>query len=259
MRLERMSWVHVEDYFKENDLVVISTGSIESHGKHIALGTDTVIPIRLLEMIEEKHPKYMIAPIIPYGATDDLTAYPGTINLGTELMYNVIKKVTESLYEHGARRFLVLNGHGGNVHPWDRLSLEWHRKGVWVANINWWVLAGELNEAWAGGHGDFEETAAVMGVDPSLVYKEYLDGMNLANDVSESLPTEGFDHVKFKNGKVRFFRDTRAYATNGWVGKKDPADATEEIGKEMLQTVADYVGDFMEEFAKIDLPPVLEK
>ena len=256
MRLERMSWVHVEEYFKKSDLAVLAIGSIESHGRHNPLGTDTLVPARLLEMIEEKNGQYLIAPTIPYGATDDLTAYPGTIDLGSKLTYEVLKKVTESLYEHGARRFLVLNGHGGNVNPLDRLSLEWHRKGVWMAVINWWVLAGELNETWAGGHGDFEETAAVMGVDPALVDTSLLAPQNLLNDVSESLPTQGFDHVLFKGAKVRFFRDTRAYATNGWVGKKDPADATPEIGRAMLQATADYIVDFLAEFAKIDLPPV---
>lgn len=258
MRLERMSWVHVEKYFQESDLVILATGSIESHGRHICLGTDTVVPDRLLEMVEAKAGKYLIAPLVPYGATDDLTAYPGTINLTTELMYQVLKQITESLYEHGARRFLVINGHGGNVHPLDRLSLEWHRRGVWLANVNWWVLAGQLNKDWAGGHGDFEETSAVMGVDPALVFPELLDGQNLKNDVSETLPTDGFDHVSFKGAKVRFFRDTRAYATNGWVGSLDPANATEEIGKAMLTATADYIVDFLEEFEKIDLPPVLK-
>ena len=259
MRLERMSWVHVEEYFKNNDLVVLTMGSIEGHGRHNPLGTDSVIPVRLMEMIEERNGgKYLFAPHIPYGATDDLTGYPGTIDLGDSVTYGMLLKITESLYEHGARRFLFLNGHGGNVHLIDRLSLMWHRKGVWMCNINWWNLAGELNEAWAGGHGDFEETAAVLGVDPTLVDKSLLCDQALKNDVSESLPTVGFDHVQFRNARVRFFRDTRAYATNGWVGKLDPAEATEEIGRQMLEAVADYTAAFLDEFAKIDLPPVLK-
>lgn len=259
MKLERLSWVHVEEYFKKNDLAILSIGSIETHGRHNPLGTDTVIPVHLVNMIDEKSGgKYLIAPNIPYGATDDLTSYPGTIDLGVTVTYEILKKVTESLYEHGARRFLIINGHGGNVNPIDRLSLEWHRKGVWVANINWWVLAGELNPDWAGGHGDFEETAAVLGVDPTLVDTSLLAPQNLVNDVSDTLPTDGFDHVLFQGAKVRFFRDTRAYATNGWVGKKDPANATEEIGRAMLEAVANYTVDFLEEYAKIALPPVLK-
>ena len=259
MKLERMSWVHVEDYFKNNDLAIISIGSLESHGRHNPLGTDTVIPVCLADMIDEKSGgKYLIVPNIPFGATDDLTAYPGTIDLGVSLTYDILLKVTESLYEHGARRFLILNGHGGNVNPIDRLSLVWHRRGVWCANINWWVLAGELNPDWAGGHGDFEETSAVLGVDPTLVDWNLMADQNLVNDVSETLPTAGFDHVSFKGAKVRFFRDTRAYATNGWVGKLDPAKATEEEGRKMLNACADYTVDFLEEFNKIALPPVLK-
>lgn len=259
MRLAHLSWVHVEEYFKNNDLMIFATGSIEGHGRHLALGTDTLIPDRLLELIEEKHGQYLIAPTLPYGATDDLTAYPGTVTLSTSLMTDILRQVTESFYEHGARRFLIINGHGGNTGPLDKISLDWHRRGVWVGTFNWWVLAGQLNPDWAGGHGDFEETSAVMGVNPDFVDRSLLADQALANDVSESLPTDGFDHVKFKGAKARFFRDTRAYATNGWVGSKPPQNATPEIGREMLQTTADYIGDFLQEFVKIPLPPVLTK
>lgn len=38
------------------------------------------------------------------------------------------------------------------------------------------------------------------------------------------------------------------------IGTDGPHLATEEWGKEMLQTMADYIADFIEEYEKIDLP-----
>jgi tRNA pseudouridine55 synthase len=35
--------------------------------------------------------------------------------------------------------------------------------------LNWWLMAWDMNPAWKGGHGGGEETAAIMGIDPSLV------------------------------------------------------------------------------------------
>lgn len=38
------------------------------------------------------------------------------------------------------------------------------------------------------------------------------------------------------------------------IGTDEPHLATEEWGKEMLQTMADYIADFIETYEKIDLP-----
>ncbi|MFA5531402.1 MAG: creatininase family protein [Lentisphaerae bacterium] len=258
MRLSHLSWVQVQEYFKSNDLVVLSCGSIEEHGKHNPLGVDSLVPDRLLDLIEEKC-SCLIAPTMPYGATDDLTAYPGTIDIGQETMRLVMQSIADSLIEHGAKRFVVVNGHGGNANPLDRISLNLHRRGYWMAVFNWWTTAGSLNPDWDGGHGSFQETAAVLGVDPKLVHYEYMDDEHLVDDVSSTLPTAGFDYVKFGESTVRMFRDTRSYATNGWLGKKHPKEATVEVGQEMLDTTADYIARFIDEFKTVPLPPVLKK
>lgn len=41
------------------------------------------------------------------------------------------------------------------------------------AILNWWLLAGELDPRWKGGHGGGEETAAMLAIDPSCVHMEY--------------------------------------------------------------------------------------
>lgn len=52
MRLERLTWPQAEAYFKDHDTVIIPLGSIECHGRHLPLGTDTMIPNRILEELE---------------------------------------------------------------------------------------------------------------------------------------------------------------------------------------------------------------
>ena len=54
MRLERMNWLEAEAYFASHDMALLTTGSIECHGKHNALGTDTLIPMKLLELVEQR-------------------------------------------------------------------------------------------------------------------------------------------------------------------------------------------------------------
>ena len=104
MRLSNLTWPKAEEYFRAHDTVL----------RHMPLGTDTLIPDFLLDKIEQKS-DVLICPTIPYGATESLCDYPGTINLGTELLYQVLGRVCDSLFQHGARRFVILNGHGGNI------------------------------------------------------------------------------------------------------------------------------------------------
>ncbi len=61
MRLENLTWPKAQEYFEKNDMVLVSIGSIECHGRHMPLGTDTLIPNHLLEKIEKKS-DVLIAP-----------------------------------------------------------------------------------------------------------------------------------------------------------------------------------------------------
>ena len=74
MRLTNLTWPKAQEYFEKNDMVLISIGSIECHGRHMPLGTDTLIPEHLLEKIEKKS-DVLIAPTIPYGSCQCLAPY----------------------------------------------------------------------------------------------------------------------------------------------------------------------------------------
>ena len=54
MKLQHMTWPQVQAYFSKNDTVIIGVGSCENHGTHMPLGTDALIPEKLIAMIEEK-------------------------------------------------------------------------------------------------------------------------------------------------------------------------------------------------------------
>ena len=158
------------------------------------------------------------------------------------------------LYDYGARRFLFINGHGPNIKPISSVCEELNRRGCLAARADWWLMAGELNPAWGGGHGGAEETAAVMAVDPSLVDTSELGPMALANDISDELPTSGWDNVEFKGVHVAIPRDACRYAGNGWIGPDDPVLADPEWGGQMMDGVAEYLVDFIGALGRAPLP-----
>ena len=252
MRLANLTWPKAQEYFEKNDMVLISIGSIEGHGRHMPLGTDTLIPDFLLEKIEQKS-DVLIAPTIPYGACQSLAPYPGTIDIDNEVLYQFCRQIFLSLYRHGARKFVFLNGHGGNMKMIERLGLEFEDKGCLVAMLNWWLMAWDLNPAWKGGHGGAEETAGVLAVDPKLVDWDSVEDMTL-KPVSDELEATGFKTVRFKGVEIPLVRPITEVTDNGWIGPDHPKNATEAWGKDMLKACAEYIADFMGAFRRAPLP-----
>lgn len=252
MRLANITWLKAEQYFRENDMVMIPIGSIECHGRHMPLGTDMLIPERITDLVEQKS-NILIAPMIPFGACQSLAAFPGTIHIDSEILYLYVKQIMESLYRHGARKIIFLNGHGGNISPLERLGLEYEEKGVMTALLNWWLMAWDMNPAWKGGHGGGEETAAIMEIDPSLIDYSEIDGPLKMKDVNENIVATGFRSVKFKGVEISILRNTHNVTDNGWIGNDHPSTATKEWGTEMIRETAEYIVDFIEEFKKVKL------
>ena len=257
MRLERITWPQAEAYFKEHDTVIVPIGSTECHGRHMPLGTDTLIPNRILDVLEPKTDA-LIAPTMPYGCTDYLSVYPGTISLGYDVTYQVMHAIVEGLRSHGARRFVILNGHGGNNAVIERLELELQKEGCIAVPINWWTLVWDLTgdwegrRPWHGGHGGAEETAAVMAIDKNLVdYSEIADSP--LKELSPDLPFSSINTIRFKDVNLPIRRYLKDVSDNGWFGDEHPKYATAEWGEELISAAADYMADFIEVLKKVPL------
>ena len=251
MKLKNMTWPQAERYFRENDIVLLSVGSIECHGKHLPLGTDTLIPEKLLDMIEPLT-DVAIAPIIPFGACDSQTDFPGTVSLGTDTLYHVFTKLTQGYRAHGVRRFAVLNGHGGNIPVLDRVALDLKRQGCVLAQLNWWLMAWDLDPAWKGGHGGAEETAGVLAVDPDLVDWDSVEDMHL-KPLSDEIESTGFKTVRYKGVEIPVVRPVTDISDNGWIGPDHPKYATKEWGDAMLKACAEYIADFLGALRRVPL------
>ena len=246
MRLAEMTWVMVEKYFQTNDMVMIPVGSTECHGRHMPLGTDFMIPEKISEMVEAKT-EILIAPTVQYGMCDYLTDFPGTISIGNDVLYLLMDKIAENLWRSGARKFIFLNGHGGNRNALECVCRNIHKKGGMAVILNWWSMAGEFDPAWAGGHGGGEETAAVMAIDPGLIDKNEIRDSE-PKQFSETIRVNGLNTIEFKGINVSMPRSVRSVTDNGWFGPDHPAEATAEWGNAMLSAFSEWCAEFIEEF-----------
>lgn len=115
MALARQSWPELQSVLGKIDLVLVPIGSTEQHGPNMGLGQDHLTAQAFCERAAERlHPQLLSVPAIPWGISDHHMNYPGSMTLRPETFLDLLEDVIGSLAHHGLRRFLLVNGHGGN-------------------------------------------------------------------------------------------------------------------------------------------------
>jgi len=129
---------------KKKNIAIIPVGSVEQHGPHLPLGTDTIIPYELAKRISKNNnDKVIIAPPIFYGRSYFHKSFLGTISIRGEILVEFIEDVLCEFARNGVKKIILMNGHGGNV-PSIKLAVEkFYRESSYEAKIflvNWWEL-----------------------------------------------------------------------------------------------------------------------
>lgn len=117
MKLQDATWQDVDGFSREA-VVLIPTGSLEQHGPHLPLFTDSLIVTAVADAVEAiLTSKILLSPTLWLGASGHHLLFPGTLSGDFDSYMGAIESVAESLLPHGFRKFYVLNGHGGNREP----------------------------------------------------------------------------------------------------------------------------------------------
>jgi creatinine amidohydrolase len=112
MNFAKLNWMQIEAYLAEDDRLILVVGATEQHG-YLSVLTDVLIPQELARVASEKT-GVLTAPPLPFGSSPYFLAYPGTISLRMSTLLMVLEDMLRSAYHQGFRKFVVLNGHGGN-------------------------------------------------------------------------------------------------------------------------------------------------
>ena len=252
MRLAELTWPQAKEVLAHDPVVILPLGTAEQHGRHLPLGTDMFAPDFIANRIEQLDSNVLILPSWSYGQCNSQTEFPGTISLGPQLLYEVILKIFSSLMPYGARRFIVLNGHGPNAGPVERAALELSRKGAMLACLNWWRYVWDINPAWRGGHAGAQETAAILAIHPEDVDVSAFEPVQM-HGLSDELPATGWDSVCYKGVNIPVPRLDGDVTPNGWLGNDPLETATPEWGQEMLEAAAVWAADFIKAYREIKL------
>jgi creatinine amidohydrolase len=166
----------------------------------------------------------------------------------------VVEDLCDSLFHHGFRRILVLNGHGGNHDPIKIAARNLaDRTGVAVAAASYWNMAAddlaqfqELEVDAIPGHACGFETAMMLALRPEMVRAEAMapgtpDISSQGEYFTERLRRQPLAHLPQQAGVV---------SEHGWAG--DPTRATTANGEKYLELVVKRLAHFLEELATGD-------
>ena len=115
MILAHLSWPEIES--AASRVCVVPLGSLEQHGRHLPLWTDTAIVSEIAARLERRLPDTIIlAPAQPVGYSPHHAAF-GCMSLDLSSYMALIRNLCGSIAAMGFRRIFLLNGHGGNDVP----------------------------------------------------------------------------------------------------------------------------------------------
>ncbi len=197
---------------------MVPLGSLEQHGPHLPLDTDTRIASAVAARACASRPGVGLAPPVAIGASGEHADFPGTLSIGTDALTALLIELGRHASLHWPTMLLV-NGHGGNVPAISaavrQLRAEGRECHVWHAGLR--PEAAGLAGA-ADAHAGRMETSVMLALAPDDV----LPG---AAAPGETRPLAEIMPALRASG-------VRAVSPNGVLG--DPSGASAEEGAALL-------------------------
>jgi mycofactocin precursor peptide peptidase len=209
-RLGERTWTELSGSGPAPRTLLVPVGSLEQHGPHLPLDTDTRIAAAVARRAAAGDPALLLAPPLAYGASGEHEGFPGTLSIGHGALRAVLVELGRSA-SRWVDRLVFVNGHGGNLPTVPEAVVQLRAEGRDAAWSGCVVPGGDAH---AGG----TETAILLALDPAVVRAEALAAGNTA-PLAELLPT-------LVRGGVA------AASPNGVLG--DPRGATAAEGEVLL-------------------------
>jgi creatinine amidohydrolase len=172
--LDEMSWVDVAAHLAADARLIIPIGSLEQHGPHLPLGTNTLIALRIADDLSAQF-RVLRAPAMSYGinyygATRPVgRAYAGTATLRSKTLHRAVNELLAAWELHGIAEFIVVTAHRHEPHLDALATLSTRGARVRVLSI-WDIDIADLLVSQPGPlHADEAETAVMLHLYPDLV------------------------------------------------------------------------------------------
>jgi creatinine amidohydrolase len=194
-------------------VLVVPLGSLEQHGPHLPLDTDTRIAVAFATGLAERSAAVTVAPAVAYGASGEHADFPGTLLVGHRILADLLVELVRSARQ-AFSGVVIVNAHGGNEEALAAVEGRSAREGD---NVLVWRPRTEGGDAHAGR----TETSLLLAIAPEAVRL----------DLAEAGPTEPIAALL---PRLRA-EGVRPVSSSGVLG--DPAGANAEEGRALLDAL----------------------
>ncbi len=227
------------------EVAVLPWGATEAHNTHLPYATDNyetdAVAAAAAEVALNRGARILVLPCVPFGVNTGQREVPFCLNMMPSTQASVIRDLLPSIADHGIRKLVILNGHGGNDFKQIIRELQ-PSTSILLAQVNWWqvVPAAQYFDE-PGDHAGELETSAMLHLRPDLVR-----------------PLESAGLGKAKRHRIAAFREGWAWMPRRWTqvtddtGVGNPSRATREKGALFFGAVAESLGAFLYDLAAAD-------
>ena len=206
---------------KKKQIAVIPVGSIEQHGPHLPVSTDSDIVTEIARKLSEKK-NFLLLPTITYGVSFEHAPF-FNLSIKESTLSTVMIDLCTSLFANNIKTIFVINGHHGNLKPLkniDEKLRKLSKNKLRVFPLSYWhFMQREFD------HAGFVETSLMLAISKNVK-------MKLAK---KGLLTDGMNQQQIKDlgrlAEKSFLKVTK----NGIWG--DPRKATKRDGQIILDEI----------------------
>jgi creatinine amidohydrolase len=210
-RIKEMRPGEIADAITADPRLIIPVGTCEQHGRHLPLGSDTLIVEHLADDLSAEF-GLLRAPTLEYGVNVDTErGFAGNASLRKKTLHRMLNDLLDTWESTGVKEFILLTAHEHDPHQEALATVITTVARVRVVDIFSVDFRDLLEGQPEPMHGDEVDTSLMLYIAPELVR------MDLAEDYMMS-------------------RDELRRYRRGWL--KIPTDSSGSIGRPTLATAA---------------------
>ena len=234
---------------EDGSILIVPIGSIEQHGHHLPVSTDTVLADAVAkkgaEAVTSQLPVLVTPPLYP-GFSPHHLEFGGTLSLDFETLLKLMEETVETALSNGFDAVILLNGHGGNIPAigaaTSTIGIE--ARDASIFGISYFQLAEafieDIRDSDPGGmgHGGEFETSLMLHLRPDLVTESDMEGTYMDDPYELTLDD------MFQGGPLSVYRSFSAYSDSGIIG--DPGLSSATKGEAILDGITSELAVLLE-------------
>jgi creatinine amidohydrolase len=220
-----MTWPEVAGYLERDKRLIIPIGTCEQHGRHLPLGTDSILAERLSHDLSAEF-GVAVAPTLNYGVNVNTEqAYAGTASFRRKTLHRALNDVLADWEGHGFEEFILITAHFHDPHLDAVTTVVTEHARVRVVDLQSVRIRQFLEKQDRPEHAGEVETSVMLYIAPELVLQD-----------------EIHDYPLDEKQVRRYLRGRMPKPPPGCEGAiGHPSAATAQKGKEIYQYVLEKI------------------